>query len=203
MWERMREGLHDLLSLHSASELSAICGTLKIYADPKKFKSLERGHTSIEMITKYIQGGTRDGVIVVNEDKLRKVLSHLWEGAIHEYIALTGHPQLNLRANPREWCMKLWTEGGILMNNRPFVPMYIRREVSKRYEWVPHEDITMKLNWLRECQEKTKIAEKDLIANHDYQGILIYFNTMADLRREENEFRDFLIGEVSKLIHTN
>ena len=192
----MREGLHDILSLHSASELSAICGTLKVFADNKKFKSLERGHHSIEMITKFIQGGVRDGVVVINEDKVRKVLANVWEGAIHEYIALTGHPQLSLRSNPREWCMKLWTEGGILMNNRPFVPMYIRREVAKRYEWVPHHDITFKLKCLREVQEKTKIAEKDLIANHDYNGILVYFNTMSELRREEDEFRNFLIGEV-------
>ena len=84
------------------------------------------------------------------------------------------------------------------MNNRPFVPMYVRREVAKRYEWVPHEDITMRLKSLRDYQEKTKIAEKDLVANHDYNGILIYFNTMSELRREENHFRDFLIAEVGR-----
>ena len=32
---------------------------------------------------------------------------------------------------------------------------------------------------------------------HDYSNILVYFNCMADLRREETEVRDWIIGELN------
>ena len=132
-------------------------------------------------------------MIEINETKLQTVIDNIWEGAIHEYCACTGHPQLTRRQNPRSWLLKLWTEGGFLMTNKPFVPHYIRREVQKRYTWITAEDVLHRLRDLRNTQEKAKRAEREVVQEHDYSNILTYFNCMSELRREETEVRDYVM----------
>jgi hypothetical protein len=130
------------------------------------------------------------------EVRLQRILDCIWEGAIHEYLGAIGHPQLNIRLDPRKFLMKLWTEGGFVAENRVFVPFYIKREVKKRYEWVTSEDILHKLKNLRETQEKSKRAERAVVQEHDYKNILTYFNFMSDLRGEESEVRDYIIDQL-------
>jgi hypothetical protein len=164
--KRMEEGLRDLLELHSPSELSSVCGVLKL-------KSLERSHSSIDQIIQYARSGRRGNVTLISETKIRQILDALWEGAIHEYILSTGHPQLSLRQDPRKFLMKMWNDGGFIDENRAFVPFYINREVQKRNDWVTQPDIAEKLNILRDMQENTKRAERDIVEEHDYKNILV------------------------------
>lgn len=88
--QRMTEGITVLLTMHSPSELSSICGVLKL-------KSLERGHSSIEQIVNHLKSVNVGGQVMISEAKLHKVLENIWEGPIHEYLASIGHPQLQVR----------------------------------------------------------------------------------------------------------
>jgi hypothetical protein len=165
--KRMEEGLQDLLALHSPSELSSVCGVLKL-------KSLERAYSSTDQIIQFVKAGKRGNVTVISEAKLRVILDALWEGAIHEYIVSTGHPHLSLRQDPRKFLMKMWIDGGFIDENRTFVPFYINREIQKRNDWVTQPDIVEKLNILRDMQENCKKAERDIVEEHDYKNILVF-----------------------------
>ncbi len=76
--KRMQDGLRKLLSLHSATELSSICGCLQL-------KVQQKGSTSIEQILKYASETEE-----MNDDKIIKILNFMWEGALWEYLHSLG-----------------------------------------------------------------------------------------------------------------
>jgi hypothetical protein len=182
--KRMQDGLRKLLSLHSAPELSSLCGCLGLKAQLK-------GAASVEMILKYASETEE-----MNEHKITRILNYMWEGALWEYLHSIGHPVHSMLLDPKLTILKIWEEGGLIQGNTTFIPHFIAREVKKRYEWVQSEDIKSRLEKLRIAQETTKRAERKVVSEHDYTNILTYFSQMSDLRKLENSVREYLISEL-------
>jgi hypothetical protein len=181
---RMQEGLSRILGLHTAVELSSICGCLRL-------KPQQKGNNSIEQIMRYASAHEE-----MVEDRTKHILSFMWEGALWEYLHSIGHPIHNMRLDPRDTIYEIWKRGGLLDSNNVFAPHFIAREVKKRNEWVQSDDIQKRLEALQEAQNKAKVAERKVISEHDYTNILDYFNMMSSLRRMETNVRDYLISEL-------
>lgn len=182
--KRTIDGLHKLLTLHTAVELSSICGCLQL-------KVQQKGENSREQILKY---ATYNGEI--DNSKVMKILGFMWEGALFEYLRMIGHPIYTIRTDPKTVVMRLWESGGFFDQGDSFVPHFIVREVKNRYEWVQSEDIRSRMDKLRLVQEGAKVAEKKVFAEHDYTNILKYFQQMSELRAMENTMREYLISEL-------
>lgn len=180
---RMQEGVRKLLGLHTPVELSSICGCLQL-------KTQLKGADSIELIVSYVM--ENEGSY---EDKIRKVLSYCWEGALWEYLHCIGHPVHTMLLDPKLTVFKIWENGGFL-DEKEFAPHFIAREIKKRNEWIQSEDIHERLAKLAEAQELAKQAERRIIAEHDYTNILAYFKQMHNLRSMENTVREYFISEL-------
>ena len=181
---RMQEGMKKLLMLHTGAELSSISGVLGMSVK-------EKPSTSLKQIIDWASVGGQ-----MTAEKVISLLSILWEGALFEYLRLIGHPVHTMFCDPKETVLHLWQNGGLLEGTATFVPHFIVREVKKRYEWVKSADIAQRLDVLRDMQDKAKKAEQDVVSHHDYNNILGYFHKMGDLRKEENNTRDYIIGEL-------
>ena len=181
--KRTEEGLKKVLTLHTPSELSSICGVLAL---PVK----QKGTDSIRHIIKSVSINGR-----VQPDKMISLLDCMWEGALFEYLRCIGHPVHSMFVDPKETVMTLWREGGML-GVGTFVPHFVAREVKKRSEWAISPDIQGRLNEIVELQEKVKLAEKVVLTGHDYNNILDFFKKMSDLRRQETDFREYTVSEV-------
>jgi hypothetical protein len=187
-FQRMKDGIYHILSLHSAVELSSLCGCLEL-------KVQEKGATSIRFITEYLCETNE-----LDEARITKILNFMWEGALWEYLHAIGHPVKSMRPDPKKTIMELWQKGGILESSLSgFVPHFVAREVKKRNDWIQSKDIQDRLEKLRKAQDATKTAERKVISEHDYTNILSYFNQMSALRRLENSVREYLISEVEIL----
>eukprot|EP01032_Pedospumella_encystans_P007506 gene7506-9001_t len=184
-FQRMKDGIQKILSLHTPVELSSLCGCLGL-------KVQEKGSTSIHFITQYASE-SKD----LDPERLRKIMNFMWEGALWEYLHSIGHPIHSMRPDPKKTILDIWEKGGLLGGNiNGFVPHFIAREVKKRNEWIQSPDIQDRLEKLRKAQDAAKSAERKIISDHDYTNILSYFNQMGALRRLENSVREFLISEV-------
>lgn len=184
-FQRMKDGIQKILSLHTPVELSSLCGCLGL-------KVQEKGATSIHFITQYASE-SKD----LDPERLRKIMNFMWEGALWEYLHSIGHPIHSMRPDPKKTILDIWEKGGLLGGNvNGFVPHFIAREVKKRNEWIQSPDIQDRLEKLRKAQDAAKSAERKIISDHDYTNILSYFNQMGALRRLENSVREYLVSEV-------
>jgi hypothetical protein len=181
--QRMQVGLKELLMMHTPPELSSICGVLGL---PAK----EKASTSIKSILDFASKGGR-----LNPERTRDLLGKMWEGALFEYLRSIGHPQMTMFLDPKETVMKIWLEGG-LIGNADFIPSFVAREVKKRYEWVTSPDIEEKLRDLRINQEWVKKAETSMLSGADFTFVLDYLKKMNNLRKMENDMREYLIGQL-------
>jgi hypothetical protein len=91
--------------------------------------------------------------------------------------------------------LKIWMEGG-LIGNADFIPSFVAREVKKRYEWVTSPDIEEKLRDLRIHQEWAKKAETSMLSGADFTFVLDYLKKVNNLRKMENDMREYLIGQL-------
>jgi hypothetical protein len=184
-FQRMKEGMQKILSLHNAVELSSLCGCLGL-------KVQEKAATSIHFITQYAsESNDLDG------ERIKHIMNFMWEGALWEYLHSIGHPVHSMRPDPKKTILEIWEQGGLLGGNvNGFVPHFVAREVRKRNEWIQSPDIQDRLEKLRAAQDATKAAERKVVSEHDYTNILSYFNQMSALRRLEASVREFLISEV-------
>lgn len=181
---RMKEGLKTILEMHTPVELSSICGLLCL-------KVQQPAKVSMRLILEYASEGGK-----MTEEKIHEIFNCMWEGALVEYLRSIGHPVHSLATNPKVSVMAIWQKGG-MMGTRTFTPHFIAREVKKRYDTKMDDDIINRLDSLRLQQENAKKAEKLVIQEHNYQRILGYFHEMATLRKEENEVREYLAGELT------
>lgn len=181
--KRTEKGLKDVLALHTPSELSSICGVLRL---PVKQKGTDS--------TRYIIKSVSDNGIVQAE-RMLALLDLMWEGALFEYLRCVGHPIHSMFVDPRETVLKLWEEGGML-GVGTFIPHFVAREAKKRNEWVISPDIESRMTTLREMQEKVKHAEKVVLTGHDYNNILAYFKQMSDLRKYESDVREYTVSQL-------
>lgn len=187
-FQRMKDGIQKILSLHTAVELSSLCGCLGL-------KVQEKASTSIHFITQYASESSD-----VDEARLRHIMNFMWEGALWEYLHSIGHPVHSMRPDPKKTILEIWQQGGLLGGNiNGFTPHFIAREVKKRNEWIQSPDIQERLEKLRVAQDAAKAAERKVVSEHDYTNILTYFNQMAALRRQEHSMREYLIQEVEIL----
>ena len=184
---RMVDGLTKLLSLHSGAELSAVCGRLGL-------KCMQKGETSIKQILAFVK---TEGT--VDQDKVEKLFGIVWDGAVLEYLRSIGHPVSTEFLDPKLTLMNIWTYGDIIKSTKSdFTPHFVVREVKKRYAWMTNHDILHRLDDLQVLQEKAKQAERKVIVDSDYTSILQYFQTMNDLRHNENLAREFFIAETEQ-----
>ena len=186
---RMEQGLISLLSLHTANELSSICGNLRL-------KILQKASVSVSQIMQFVQGEKR----LITKEKADLLLKYLWEQPIIEYMRSIGHPVQSLSSmNPRDSVLAMWMEGG-LIETRPsggYAPYFIARDIKKRYLTVEAPDILESLGKLRVQQEKSKDVEKLILGEgSDFRHIPRYFKEMAELRVMESTFRDHLLSEL-------
>jgi hypothetical protein len=182
--QRMKDGLRKILSLHTPVELSSICGCLQL-------KAQQKASTSLEQIMIYATETEE-----LNEERVKKILNFMWEGALWEYLHCIGHPISSTYVDPKVTVMKLWENGGFLDGIHAFVPYFVAREVKRRNEWVQSEDIQQRLERIQKAQDSMKAAERRIISDHDYTNILQYFNQMGALRSLENDVREYLISEL-------
>jgi hypothetical protein len=184
-FQRMKDGLQKILTLHTAVELSSICGCLGL-------KVQEKASTSIHFITEYAyESNDLDG------ERIKHIMNFMWEGALWEYLHSIGHPVHSMRPDPKKTIIEIWEQGGLLgANTNGFVPHFIAREVKKRNEWIQSADIQDRLEKLRKAQDAAKHAERKVVSEHDYTNILSYFNQMSALRRLEQAVREYLISEI-------
>ena len=181
---RMTEGMQTLLKLHKPVELSAICGVLGL-------KTLEKSDTSIDQIINYAKANNE-----VTETKLVHILNAMWEGALFEYLRILGYPMQTQLLDPRAAIIRIWREGGFSNASAIFTPFYMERLIQHRYEDLRSQDILTRVEQLRVLEERTKIAETDVIEEHDYRKILKYFQQSNELRKNEHLVRDYLINEL-------
>lgn len=187
-FQRMKDGMQKILSLHTAVELSSLCGCLGL-------KVQEKASTSIHFITQYANESND-----LDADRIKHIMNFMWEGALWEYLHSIGHPVHSMRPDPKKTILEIWEKGGLLGGNiNGFVPHFIAREVKKRNEWIQSPDIQERLEKLRLAQDAAKAAERKVVSEHDYTNILSYFNQMSALRRLESSVREFLISEVEIL----
>jgi hypothetical protein len=183
---RMGEGLKKVLELHAPCELSSICGNLGL-------KVLQKGSKSIEQILSY----AADERKVYKEDKIKKILSIMWEGPLWEYLRCIGHPVSSSASNPRDTIMEVWKKGGLLgLTTSAFTPHFLVREVKPRYLWIQSEDINSCMTKLNVLQENVKRAERLVMTDSDFTNVQCYFRDIAELRKYENEVREFLASEL-------
>jgi hypothetical protein len=183
-FQRMKDGLRKILSLHTAVELSSVCGCLQL-------KTQQKASTSLDLIMKYASETEE-----INEEKMKKILSFLWEGALWEYLHSVGHPTSTMLIDPKITILKLWESGGFLEGMNNFIPHFISREVKKRNDWITSEDIQVRIEKIQKAQDSAKLAERKILSDHDYTNILSYFNQMSNLRSLENNVREYLISEL-------
>lgn len=126
--KRMREGLNHILSLHTAVELSSICGMLGLKVQQKPVNSMEQ-----------ILDYAADDL-----DKPMKLLNLMWEGALFEYLRQIGHPVLTEFLDPKQTVISIWEKGGLLETKKAFTPHFVRREIKPRYQSIQAEDIRIR-----------------------------------------------------------
>lgn len=102
---RMKEGLSAMLSLHSANELSSICGNINL-------QILQKASTSKRLILEYLNGNEN----IVTRDRAEKLLRTMWEQPILEYLRSIGHSISPISIDPRESVLTMWVEGGFVKN---------------------------------------------------------------------------------------
>lgn len=183
-FKRMQEGIRKILNLHTAVELSSICGCLQL-------KTQQKAATSLELIMKYATE-----LEELDEERTKRILGFMWEGALWEYLHSIGHPVHTMTLDPKLTIMKIWEHGGFLEGIHSFIPHFIAREVKQRNDWVLSEDIQIRLDKIQSAQDQAKLAERKIISDHDYTNILQYFNQMSNLRSLENSVREYLISEL-------
>lgn len=113
-----------------------------------------------------------------------------------EYLRHVGHPVRTIFVDPRAAVKTLWYKGGLISNVTGFTPHFVIREVKQRYEWINSEDIKGRLEELYRQQAKAKEAEQNIMKNHDFTNILLYFRNMKELRAQETLVRDHCLSEM-------
>lgn len=183
-FKRMENGIRTILGLHNPVELSSISGTLNL-------PTQEKGTTSIDNIVRYCIENNEFA-----EDKMVRMINCCWEGALFEYLKSIGYPMITCFADPKPATMKVLRRGLFAEGAAPFTPHYICRRVQPRYDWVQSQDIAPKLAKLREVELFVKRTEKEVMEEDDYTNMLLFLQKMHELRRLENEFRDYATAEL-------
>lgn len=142
---RMFEGINRVLELHTPCELSSICGILGLPVQQK-------GRQSIYHIMQYINENSD-----MKQQKVRKVLTSMWDGVLIAYLKSIGHPSTTMHKDPRETVMNVWLDGGVIVSsNATFVPHFTVRHVKSKYTKPMSADIKEKVDSIRTIQEKVK-----------------------------------------------
>ena len=79
--ERIEKGLRDVLKLHHPTELSSICGQLKL-------KTLLRGDESIEQLIDYCKDEKETQFTAYSQYKVNRLCNNMWEGETYSSILL-------------------------------------------------------------------------------------------------------------------
>ena len=193
----MEEGLRKLLTMHTANELSSICGQLGL-------KILQKASTSIEQIMNFV---TKDHIdCLVTPEMAETVVNFMWEFPIKEYLHSLGIPATSYSSiHPKKALIQLWVDGGMFFtgNNDTsnFTPYYMKREIKKRYKLsMFSDDIVLKLDKIRLQQERAKRAEETLRfageLRYDYTLVVAYLKETYELRKMENSLREVLVTEL-------
>ena len=80
--DRIEKGLRDVLELHAATELSAICGLLQL-------QTLQRGKESIELLINYCKDEKETKFTKYSEYKVNRLCNNMWEGKLSLTYLLT------------------------------------------------------------------------------------------------------------------
>ena len=183
--KRIDKGLRDVLQLHTPVELSSICGVLGLTA-------LERASVSIDIIIQFCKDD-EDFV----DAKVMRAVNNMWEGALFEYLKSIGQGFNTCLPDPKLAVMKIWRRGGFHENSKDvFTPHYIQRRVLTRHDTDLSEDIATRAAKLKTIESSLKHVERELYEEHDYTNALTFFQKIADVRRLETEFRDYLINKL-------
>jgi hypothetical protein len=183
-FKRLGDALRSILKLHNPVELSSICGNLGL-------PTQERGSTSLENIIAFCIEKNE-----FSEGKIIQMISATWEGALFEYLKSVGYPMISSFADPKLAVMKYLRKGLIAEGITPFTPHYVCKRVAPRYDWIQSQDIAPKLVKLREIETVVKKTEKEVMAEDDFNNVLAYMQKMHELRRLENEYRDYASNEL-------
>lgn len=183
-FKRIGDGIRTILGLHNPVELSSISGNLNL-------PTQEKGMNSIENIVRFCVENNE-----FSEDKMIRVISNCWEGALFEYLKSVGFPMITCFADPKPATMKVLRKGLFADGSAPFTPHYICKRVQPRYDWIQSQDIAPKLAKLREVELFVKQTEKEVMEEDDYTNMLLFLQKMHELRRLENEFRDYATAEL-------
>lgn len=183
-FKRIGDGIRSILGLHNPVELSSISGTLNLPVQ-------EKGSTSIENIVRYCVENNEFA-----EDKMVRMIGCCWEGALFEYLKSIGYPMSSCFVDPKPATMKVLRRGLFAEGAAPFTPHYVCKRVQPRYDWVQSQDIAPKLAKLREVELFVKRTEKEVMEEDDYTNMLLFLQKMHELRRLENEFRDYATAEL-------
>lgn len=185
--KRIDTGVRACLMLHTATELSSICGVLGL-------RSLERATSSIDQIISYCK--EEDDF---SEPKVLKTVNNMWEGALFEYLKSIGHPALTSQ-DPKLTVMKIWRQGGFHeYDSSSFTPHYIKKHILTRHDNDLSEDISRPLSKLKQAETVMKYTERELFEEHNYTNALLYFQQLGDIRRMETELRDYLIHQLESI----
>ena len=131
-----------------------------------------------------------------SETKLVNLITACWEGCLFEWLKSIGHGMNSCYADPKLTTMKVIRRGLFNEGKDPFTPHYICKRVAPRYDWVQSADIAPKLASLRTIENLVKKTEADVMKEDDYSNVLFYLQKMHELRRQENEYRDFVSNEL-------
>jgi hypothetical protein len=183
--KRIDTGLRSCLMLHSPVELSALCGVLEL-------KPLQRANISIDLIIAFTK--EQDGNFL--EKKVLKVVNNMWEGALFEYLKSIGHPIITSQ-DPKQTVMKIWRQGGFQeYSETSFTPHYLQKRVVTRHDAEQSPDIAVRQERLKAAEVLIKYTERELFEEHNYTNALTFFQQLGEMRRQEAEFRDYLINQL-------
>jgi hypothetical protein len=185
--KRIDLGLRKVLMLHTAVELSSMCGVLGL-------KPLDRATVSIDQLIYYCKEGGDSFV----ESKIVSCVNVMWESAIYEYLKSIGHPLQQL-ADPKKVLVQVWRKGGFGdISQADFIPHYICRRIVTRFDLDSGHDIMFRQSKLQTMELELKVVEREVYEEHNYTNVLLYLQKLHALRAFETECRDYFINEIEK-----
>ena len=174
------DGMDDLLRLHSAKELRALCNVL----------GLESGGTNKQRVQRLFEE------YLTNLDRYKDILTIMWEHTMVEYLRSVGFPTRKAAEDPRKTIMRYWME--LRKPKEPgFTGMLVPR--TKRhpmYEATSDPIVVSFLEELKFHEERVKAGELRLRLSSSIESVIEFFNDIHSLREVEKKGRRYLINAV-------
>lgn len=197
--EGLRQGMTDLLELHTCEELLHLCKALSLPSgsEPRSAGRLEESSPKADIIAYIFQQA-----IDPNSSGYTAVLDAVWDGILIEYLRRAGKNLARCRNNLRGVVLKHWTRHALATAKASSSPIAGYSRTWRRLEPSCEVDIGVNacIQDICRAEKDMKEIERQVRLRADYPSITAFIERINRLRTVEERTRELLLSHLQELL---